>query len=179
MSIFSRDARVNATLSQIFNKFGWGAMLVNLITLVWFFWGKYGRAFWLIRVFGSGAVSALILGIEFAALSVLFEVDVLEEFISINKTSNSISNAISSVAMVAVCSLAAATFWYDWQINIQSFNLNNGDLDYQILAVVLVLISELFFWISKVCQVSANRSGGTTTNTTSRRNSPSRPAPKE
>jgi NO-binding membrane sensor protein with MHYT domain len=153
-------------------------MLVNLVTLVWFFWQKYGRAFWLIRVFGSGIVAALVLGVEFAALSVLFEVEVLEEFISINKTNNPIANAISGIAMIAVCSLAAATFWYDWQINIQSFNLDKGDLDYQILAVVLVLISELFFWIAKVCQVSANRSS--TTNSTSRRNSSSRPpAPRE
>ncbi len=151
-------------------------MIVNLITLIWFFWGKYGRAFWLIRVFGSGVVSAVMLGIEFAALSVLFEVEVLEEFVAINKTNNPIANVISSIAMIAVCSLAAATFWYDWTINMQSFKLDNGDLDYQILAVVLVMISELFFWISKVCLVSAAKSGSANT---SRKNTPSRPAPRE
>ncbi|BAZ19122.1 hypothetical protein NIES4071_110070 (plasmid) [Calothrix sp. NIES-4071] len=176
MSIFSRDAKVNASLSRIFDKLGWAAMLVNLVTLVWFFWtSKYARAFWLIRVFGSGIVSTLILGVEFAALSVLFEVEVLEEFVSINKTSNPIANAISSVAMVAVCSLAAAVFWYDWTINMQSFKLESNNLDYQILAVVLVLISELYFWISKVCSVSANKSG----TRTSRRSPSSNPAPKE
>lgn len=176
MGILSRDATVNSSLAQIFNKLGWFAMLVNLITLVWFFWGKYGRAFWLIRVFGSGAVSALILGIEFAALSVLFEVEVLEEFVSINKTSNPIANVISTVAMIAVCSLAAATFWYDWTINMQSFRLDTGNLDYQVLAVVLVMICELFFWVARVCQISASRAG---TTTTTRKNPSSKPAPKE
>lgn len=173
--MFSRDSKVNSSLAEIFTKLGWLSMCVNLITLNWFFWNKYSRAILLLRVFGSVVLSAVVLGIEFAALSVLFEVEVLEEFVSINKTTNPIANAISSIAMVAVCSLAAAVFWYDWRITIQSFKLDSGDLDYQVLAVVLVVISELFFWIAKVCLISASKSG-----TTSRKNSTSRPpAPRE
>ncbi|AKG21288.1 hypothetical protein [Calothrix sp. 336/3] len=157
MTIFARSPSVNTTLSQWFNRFGWASMFVNMITLTWFFWGKYQQAFWLIRLTGCIAVSALILGIEFAALSVLFEPAVLDEFIGQNKQQNSISNAITTAGMVAVSFIAGAAFWYDWVINTSAFQLKTNDLDYQILAAVIVLISEIFFWVANVCEISGKR----------------------
>ncbi len=170
MSIFKRSSSVNNKLAGWFTKAGWAAMAVNMTTLTWFFWGKYENAFWLIRVSGCVAVSALILGVEFAALAILFEPEVLEDFVKQNKTGNTIADFINSFGIIGVCALAGAAFWYDWTINVTSFQLKVNNLDYQVLAGVIVLISEIFFWIANVCEMSASKSG--------KSSSPLKPAPK-
>jgi hypothetical protein len=163
MSIFKRSGEVNNKLSQWFNKAGWLSMGVNMITLTWFFWGKYSEAFWLIRFSGCIAVSALVLGIEFAALSVLFEPSVLEELMGQNKSGNNIADAIATFGIIIVCGLSGLAFWYDWTINNTSFGLKTPNLDYQVLAGVVVFISEIFFWIANVCQISASKSSSKST----------------
>jgi hypothetical protein len=172
MSIFKRSSSVNSKLSEWFSKAGWLSMVVNMITLTWFFWGKYSQAFWLIRFSGCIAVSALILGIEFAALSVLFEPSVLEEMMGQNKTGNGIHDTIATAGIIIVCGLSGLAFWYDWTINNSSFGLKTTNIDYQVLAGVVVFISEIFFWIANVCEISAQKSTSKT--------SPSgyKPAPK-
>jgi hypothetical protein len=173
MSIFKRSSEVNQKLSQWFSNAGWLSMFVNLVTLVWFFWGKYAQAFWLIRISGCVAVSALILGIEFAALSVLFEPSVLDEFMAQNKSGNSISDIFSTIGIVVVCALAGLSFWYDWTINNSAFGLKTTNLDYQILAAVVVFISEIFFWIANVCEVSSGKNSSSSKSSTGYK-----PAPK-
>lgn len=158
MSIFKRSSAVNAKLATWFTKAGWISMLINMVTLTWYFWGKYERAFWLIRTSGCVAVSALILGIEFAALAILFEPSVLEEFMAQNKSGNSISDVIATIGIVIVCGLSGVSFWYDWTINVSAFRLETSNLDYQILGAVIVFISELFFWIANICEASAGKS---------------------
>lgn len=158
MSIFSRSSEVNAKLATWFVKAGWISVGLNMVTLTWYFWAKYERAFWLIRTSGCVAVAALILGVEFAALTVLLEPAVLEEFMGQNKTGNSISDLIATIGIIVVCGLAGLAFWYDWTINISSFRLESNNIDYQILAAVIVFISELFFWIANVCEMSAGKS---------------------
>lgn len=158
MSIFSRSSEVNAKLATWFIKAGWVSVALNMITLTWYFWAKYERAFWMIRISGCAAVSALILGVEFAALSVLLEPKVLEEFMGQNKTGNGVSDMIATVSIITVCGLAGLAFWYDWTINISAFRLETNNIDYQILAGVIVFISELFFWIANVCEMSASKS---------------------
>lgn len=158
MSIFSRSSTVNAKLASWFVKAGWISTGLNMTTLTWFFWGKYEKAFWLIRISGCVVVSALILGIEFAALTVLLEPKVLEEFMSQNKTGNNIADLITTVSIITVCGLAGFSFWYDWTINISAFRLETTDMDYQILAGVTVFVSELFFWIANVCEMSSAKS---------------------
>lgn len=155
MSIFSRSHSVNAKLAVWFVKAGWISVGLNMITLTWYFWGKYERAFWLIRVSGCAIVSALLLGIEFAALTVLLEPKVLEEFMGQNKTGNNISDLIATFSIITVCGLAGFAFWYDWTINVTAFRLETTNIDYQILAGVIVFVSELFFWIANVCEMSA------------------------
>lgn len=105
-------------------------------------------------------LSGLILGIEFAAVATLFDGNLLKDLVGETKKGDGLQDAIGWISLFSVVSLAAATFYYDYQINIESFRTKTITIDHQILGIVMVFMSELFFWISNICEKATGKSGG-------------------
>lgn len=92
------------------------------------------------------------LGIEYASVAALFDSSVMREIIAETEREDAAGKLIGWVGLIAVCSLSAATFYYDYQINLASFNVKVITNDHIILSIVMIFMSELFFWISNVCE---------------------------
>lgn len=149
--LFRRSNDVTKSFSSLFKTAGWITFIVNLATLVFYFWEKYARTQMFIRVTGSIVVSILILGIEFATLAVLFEPDIINSLFKDQR--GELSERIQGFTTSGMAVLSAATFWYDWTINVANFKVvGSVPLDYQILAVALIFMSELLFWIHNICE---------------------------
>lgn len=161
-SLFSRSADTNISLAKKFEKCGWGSGVFNLICLIMYFWTAYAKATMVYRVAGSFVASAVILAIEFASISIIFDPSVLDDFMAQTKSENDFSKAIGVLSVIFLSGLAMSTFYYDFTININQMRMGKN-IDASMLAVVMVLISEFFFWSSAVLTSAAkNGSSGNT-----------------
>jgi hypothetical protein len=125
-----------------------------------YFWNVYAKATIVYRFAGSFVASAVILAIEFASISIIFDPSVLDDFLTQTRSENDFSKAVGVLSVVFLSGLAMSTFYYDFTINLSQMKMGKS-LDAQLLAVVMVLISEMFFWSSAVLSSAAkNGSSG-------------------
>ena len=157
-SLFSRSVDTNISLAKKFEKCGWASGVFNLVCLIMYFWNVYAKATVLYRFAGSFVGSAVILAIEFASISIIFDPSVLDDFMTQTRSENDFSKAIGVISVIFLSGLAMSTFYYDFTININQMRMGKS-LDAQLLAVVMVLISEFFFWSSAVLTAAAKNGG--------------------
>lgn len=157
--LFNRTSEININLAKKFETCGWVAGIFNLLSLIFYFWIKYEKANMIYRLCGSFIASAVILAVEFATLSVIFDPSVMDDFLAQTKSENDFSKAVGVTSVLILSCLAMATFYYDYTINLNQMKMGNS-IDAQILAVVMVLISEMFFWASAVLTSAAKSSSG-------------------
>jgi uncharacterized membrane protein len=160
-SLFSRTAEINVSLAKKFEKCGWASGVFNFLCLIMYFWNVYSNASIIYRFAGSFVASAVIIAIEFAAMSIIFDPSVLDDFMAQTKSENEFSKLVGVLSVIFLSCLAAATFYYDYTINIAQMRMGKT-IDSQILAVVMVLISEVFFWTSAVLSSAAKNNAGNT-----------------
>lgn len=155
MSVFKRSPEANNSFEQIFTKMAWGGMFLNTTTLFSYYWEIYKTVSIVPRVAGSIVMSALILGVEFATLTVLFEPSALEDLLSgLKEGNNQFTKANTTIGLILVCLLSASVFYYDYTINMAQFRIKTVTFDFQLLAAVLVIITEIFFWIANICRIA-------------------------
>ena len=167
-SLFSRTPEINLSLAKKFEKCGWASGVFNFLCLIMYFWNVYSKANIIYRFVGSFVASAVIIAIELATMSIIFDPSVLDDFIAQTKSENEFSKLVGVLSVIFLSCLAAATFYYDFTINIAQMRMGKT-IDSQILAVVMVLISEVFFWTSAVLSSAASAAKNNTGNTGSRR----------
>lgn len=163
MSLFTRHNGVNSSLAATFSKAGWLTMLFNFVTLFLHFFGVFAKSNIQVKYVGSAVLSALILGIEYATMTVLFEPGVMNNFIQ-NNYRNEVSKYASYGCMAFCVILSGYSYYFDWKVNLSAFKLNSISFEYVVLGFALVLMSEMFFWISHILTMSQPKSefGGVT-----------------
>ena len=158
-SLFSRSIDTNISLAKKFEKCGWASGVFNLVCLIMYFWNVYAKATVPYRFVGSFVGSAVILAIEFASISIIFDPSVLDDFMTQTRSENEFSKAIGVLSVIFLSGLAMSTFYYDFTININQMRMGKT-MDAQLLAVVMVLISEFFFWSAAVLNAAAKNGSG-------------------
>jgi hypothetical protein len=141
---------------------GWLILGYNAVTLLPYFYKVLSKANWIQQTCGSFAAVVLILGIEAAALTVLFDSNALlgtmERPRTLLNSHDPLLKNFSSVATIAgvigFCVIAAYVFWFDYNVNLTQMGAKEftpGLPQFiQILSAVFVLGSEVAFGCANV-----------------------------
>ncbi|MBE9037005.1 hypothetical protein [aff. Roholtiella sp. LEGE 12411] len=158
--IFGRKASTDNKLAQIMEATGWGILAYNGLTLFPYFYKVLSQAGWIQQIIGSGTAVILILGIEAAAISVLFNPKVLLSAVerprnllnSPDPIVKNVSGVASLTGIIGFCLLAAYVFWFDYNVNLEQMGVTykKAAQFFQILATSFVLGSEVSFGCSNI-----------------------------
>lgn len=171
--IFIRDRQTNTQLGNIMKAAGWLILGYNAVTLFPYFYKVLARASWIQQMFGSFAAVVLILGIEAAALTVLFDSNTLlatmERPRALLNSPDPLAKNFSSVAtimgVVGFCIVAAYVFWFDYNVNLEQMGVRGrteGLSQFiQILSAVFVLGSEVAFGCANIFNLGDKGQGAT------------------
>lgn len=148
--IFNRTGEADSQLADWMTKAGWVFLGCNGITLCPFFWDLMGKANIYQRSVGTAASMALVVGIEAATLTVLFNPRVLLEVLDKpkallnhqDKTVKQISGLFSFLGISFFFLIAAYVFYLDYDINLKQLG-NPNLMIAKILAAVFVLGFEI------------------------------------
>lgn len=154
MSYFSRSDTVSTKLSKLFELMGWVTFVTDISVLLPHFWGYLAKAEWMIRMTGSVTFSALILGLEYAGMAILFQPRLLVDFMNEGKGKSEVSNIIGTVGIIGFFGIVCIAYFYDRNVTLASYRASvNWDL--QIMATISCIISEIFFVIANILRMSA------------------------
>lgn len=148
--IFNRSTETDSQLSMWMTKAGWIFLGCNAITLCPFFWDLMSRANIYQRSVGTAASMALVVGIEAATLTVMFNPKVLLEVLdkpkallnNPDKTVQQINGLFSFLGISFFFLVAAYVFYLDYDINLKQLG-NPKIMISKILAAVFVLGFEI------------------------------------
>jgi hypothetical protein len=148
--IFNRTSEADGTLADWMTKAGWVFLACNGVTLCPFFWDLMGRANIYQRSVGTAASICLVIGIEAATLTVLFNPRVLLEVLDKpkallnhqDKTVKQINGLFSFIGIAFFFLVAAYVFYLDYDINLKQLG-NPNLMIAKILAAVFVLGFEI------------------------------------
>lgn len=156
--LFKRNAEADSSLSQIMQKVGWVVLGYNAFTLFPYFYDMMDDADYWQRVFSSGVAIALMLGIESATMTVLFDPRVLVKMLDKPRVSDKEAKGFTDIiSLLGVCSfllIASYTFWFDYQVNLIQIGKPTV-MFLRILAGVFVVGAELAFGCANVFAVAA------------------------
>lgn len=161
MTMFKRSNEVNSTLASICRSIGWLTLANDTFVLFNHFNRLYGGADWRIRGGASILMSLLILMVEFAATTVLFDHETMIGFIGSAKNATGVTKVSNWVAIGVIGLFAAFAFHYNYIVVFNSFQLParlRVKEQYHFLAIISVILSEILFWISNL--LDGNKSGG-------------------
>jgi hypothetical protein len=148
--IFNRTGETDSQLAGWMTKAGWVFLGCNAITLCPFFWDLMSKANIYQRSVGTAASMALVIGIEAATLTVLFNPRVLLEVLdkpkallnNPDKTVQQINGLFSFLGISFFFLVAAYVFYLDYDINLKQLG-NPNLMIAKILAAVFVLGFEI------------------------------------
>lgn len=148
--IFNRTGETDSQLAGWMTKAGWVFLGCNAITLCPFFWDLMSKANIYQRSVGTAASMALVVGIEAATLTVLFNPRVLLEVLdkpkallnNPDKTVQQINGLFSFLGISFFFLVAAYVFYLDYDINLKQLGNPNAMIA-KILAAVFVLGFEI------------------------------------
>lgn len=148
--IFNRTGETDSQLAGWMTKAGWVFLGCNAITLCPFFWDLMSKANIYQRSVGTAASMALVIGIEAATLTVLFNPRVLLEVLDkpkallnhSDKTVQQINGLFSFLGISFFFLVAAYVFYLDYDINLKQLG-NPNLMIAKILAAVFVLGFEI------------------------------------
>ena len=148
--IFNRTGETDSQLAGWMTKAGWVFLGCNAITLCPFFWDLMSKANIYQRSVGTAASMALVVGIEAATLTVLFNPRVLLEVLdkpkallnNPDKTVQQINGLFSFLGISFCFWVAAYVFYLDYDINLKQLGNPNAMIA-KILAAVFVLGFEI------------------------------------
>lgn len=155
--IFKRGSEADSSLSAIMMKVGWVVIAYNGFTLFPYFYDLMIKAAFWQRVFSSSVAVALILGIESATMTVLFDPKVLVKILEKPKQDKETKAFSDVVHMLGICGfllIASYTFWFDYQVNLKQLG-NPSIMFLKVLSAVFVIGAELAFGCANVFQISA------------------------
>jgi hypothetical protein len=158
---YGRSVSHNSKLAGILEKLGWAALAFNVYTLMPYFW-QVIKGDWLAKGFGTAIMLAIILGMEFVAVDVLFNPIKLVGLLDRPRGETSEAQAsavfVQWAAILILATLTAGIFWFDFSINMAqlsggvskivkdtSLTSVDGNLIRQIIAAVFVASSEILF----------------------------------
>jgi hypothetical protein len=160
--LFTRDKKTNSQLGNIMKASGWLILGYNAVTLTPYFYKVLSGGNWIQQIFGSSSAVVLILGIEAAAMTVMFDPNALLQTMerprallgSHDPLLKNFSAAASIAGVIAFCLVAGYVFWFDYNVNLAQMGAkgNTAGLPQfiQILATVFVLGSEIAFGCANI-----------------------------
>lgn len=156
---FKRNAEADGSLSSIFNKVGWAIFFYNGFTLFPYFWNLMKGVDQLQKTFATCVSIALILGVESATITVLFDPRVLMKILEKPKSDKEVKQVIDIVSFLGIGAfllISAYTFWFDYQVNL--IQLGNPKLLFlKVLCGVFVLGSEVAFGCANVFYIASKQ----------------------
>lgn len=155
--IFGKDSKTDNTFSETMKKVAWVILCYNCFTVFPYFYDAMPRADMLQRIFGSASATALMMGIESATLTAVFNPKILAVILDSPKIQDDTNKQIASIAgkvgLIAFLAISAYTFWFDYQINLEQIGAGNVFF-LRVLAGVFVFGSEIAFACSNIFQLS-------------------------
>jgi hypothetical protein len=155
--IFGKDSNTDNAFSKTMKKVAWVILSYNCFTVFPYFYDAIPNADMLQRLFGSASVTSLMMSIEFATLTAIFNPRILAAILDSPKTQNDTNKQIASIArkvgLIAFLAISAYTFWFDYRINLSQIGAGNV-VFLKVLAGVFVCGSEIAFACSNIFQLS-------------------------
>ena len=157
--LFKRNPEADVSLSKIFNKVGWAILFYNGFTLFPHFWGILKGVDTWQKTFATLVSIALILGVENATITILFDPRVLVKVLEKPKADKEIKQVVdifSTLGIAGFLLIAAYTFWFDYEVNL--IQLGNPKVMFlKVLCAVFVLGSEVAFGCANVFMVASKQ----------------------
>lgn len=157
--LFKRNPEADGSLSTIFNKVGWAIFFYNGFTLFPYFWSLMKDVDQWQKTFATCVSIALILGVESATITVLFDPRVLAKILErprADKEAKQILDIVSFLGIGAFLLIAAYTFWFDYQVNL--IQLGSPKIMFlRVLCAVFVLGSEVAFGCANIFHIASKQ----------------------
>lgn len=157
--LFKRNAEADGSLSTIFNKVGWAILFYNGFTLFPYFWNLMKGVDQWQKIFATCVSIALILGVESATITVLFDPRVLVKVLEKPRADKEVKQLVDIVSFLGIAAfllIASYTFWFDYQVNLAQ--LGSPKLMFlRVLCGVFVLGSEVAFGCANVFYVASKQ----------------------
>lgn len=157
--LFKRNSEADGSLSTIFNKVGWAIFFYNGFTLFPYFWSLMKDVDQWQKTFATCVSIALILGVESATITVLFDPRVLAKILErprADKEAKQILDIVSFLGIGAFLLIAAYTFWFDYQVNL--IQLGSPKIMFlRVLCGVFVLGSEVAFGCANIFHIASKQ----------------------
>lgn len=157
--LFKRNPEADGSLSTIFNKVGWAIFFYNGFTLFPHFWSLMKDVDQWQKTFATCVSIALILGVESATITVLFDPRVLAKILErprADKEAKQILDIVSFLGIGAFLLIAAYTFWFDYQVNL--IQLGSPKIMFlRVLCGVFVLGSEVAFGCANIFHIASKQ----------------------
>ena len=157
--LFKRSSEADGSLSAVFNKVGWAILFYNGFTLFpHFYTAMKGVDTWQ-KTFATLVSIALILGVENATVTLLFDPRVLVKILEKPRADKEIKQIIdifSFLGLAGFLLIAAYTFWFDYQVNLTQLG-NPKMMFLRVLCGVFVIGSEMAFGCANIFLVASQQ----------------------